>query len=132
MAKMIAYPVMILSAAGVVLCLSFYVLGLTRIYSLPAKGLPILFGGLFAVWLPTVILSNRLTQDFKNKDFLESSSARLSGVDESCIVGCDWLCVRRFLSPSTLTEEPRRCTSNVCTLPDTVLCGFVLCDVLAH
>ena len=73
MAKMIAYPVMILSAAGMVLCLSFYVLGLTRIYSLPAKGLPILFGGLFAVWLPTVILSNRLTQDFKNKDFWKAA-----------------------------------------------------------
>jgi len=73
MAKMIAYPVMILSAAGVVLCLSFYVLGLTRIYSLPEKGLPILFGGLFAVWLPTVILSNRLTQDFKNKDFWKAA-----------------------------------------------------------
>ena len=107
MAKVIAYPVMILSAAGVLLCLSFYLLGLTRIYSLPAKGLPILFGGLFAVWLPTVILSSRLTQDFKTERFLESSSARLSCVDESCIVGCDWLCVRHFLPPSTLQAEPR-------------------------
>jgi hypothetical protein len=73
MAKMIAYPVMILSAAGVVLCISFYLLGLTRIYSLPAKGLPILFGGLFAVWLPTVILSNRLTKDFKQRDFWKAA-----------------------------------------------------------
>jgi len=73
MAKMIAYPVMILSAAGALLCLSLYLLGLARIYSLPAKGLPILFGGLFAVWLPTVILSNRLTQDFKQKDFWKAA-----------------------------------------------------------
>ncbi|MFI5059780.1 MAG: hypothetical protein ACHQLQ_16565 [Candidatus Acidiferrales bacterium] len=73
MAKMIAYPVMILSAVGVLLCLSFYIIGVTGIYPLPARETPILFGGLFAVWIPTVILSNRLTQDFKQKDFWKAA-----------------------------------------------------------
>jgi uncharacterized membrane protein len=73
MAKMIAYPVMILSAVGILLCLSCYIIGVTGIYPPPAGVTPILFGGLFAVWIPTVILSNRLTQDFKQKDFWKAA-----------------------------------------------------------
>ncbi len=73
MAKMIAYPVMILAGVGVLLCLSFYLLGVTGIYLLPARGVPIVFGGIFVVWLPTVILMNRLTQDFKQKDIWKAA-----------------------------------------------------------
>ena len=73
MVKMIAYPVMVLSGIGVLLCLSFYLLGLTGIYPLPTRETPVLFGGLFVVWIPTVILANRLTQDFKQKDFWKAA-----------------------------------------------------------
>ena len=71
--KMAASPVMVLSAVGVLLCLSFYIIGVTGAYPLPARETPILFGGLFAVWIPIVILSNRLTQDFKQKDFWKAA-----------------------------------------------------------
>jgi hypothetical protein len=73
MVKVIAYPVMVLSAVGVLLCLSFYFLGLTGIYPLPEKETPILFVGIFVVWFPTVILMNRLTQDFKQKDLWKAA-----------------------------------------------------------
>jgi len=73
MVKVIAYPVMVLSGVGILLCLSFYLLGLTGIYPLPAKETPILFGGLFVVWFPTVVLMNRLTQDFKQKDLWKAA-----------------------------------------------------------
>ena len=73
MAKMIAYPVMVLSGVGVLLCLTFYLLGLTGIHPLPARDMPVLFGGLFVVWFPTVILMNRLTKDFKQKDLWKAA-----------------------------------------------------------
>ena len=55
MAKMLAYPVMVLSGVGILLCLSFYLLGVTGIYTFPASNMTVLFGGLFIVWFPTVI-----------------------------------------------------------------------------
>lgn len=73
MAKMIAYPVMILSGIGVLLCLSFYLLGVTGIYLFPPEKMMVLFGGLFVVWFPTVILMNRLTRDFKQKDLWKAA-----------------------------------------------------------
>jgi hypothetical protein len=73
MAKMIAYPVMILSAVGVLLCLSFYIIGITGTHSLPFKITSILFIGIFVVWVPAVILMNRLTQDFKQKDLWKAA-----------------------------------------------------------
>ena len=71
--KIIAYPVMMLSAVGVFLCLSFCFLGLAGIYLFPTKEMPVLFVGIFVVWLPTVILMNRLTKDFKQKDLWKAA-----------------------------------------------------------
>jgi hypothetical protein len=68
MTKIIAYPVMLLAGAGIVLCLAFYLLGVTRLYLLPSNREPVLFIGIFVVWFPTVILMNQLTKDFKQKD----------------------------------------------------------------
>jgi hypothetical protein len=73
MVKMIAYPVMVLSAVGVVLCLAFYLRGLTGIRLLATKETSFLFEGLFVVWIPTVLLANRLTKDFKQKDFWKAA-----------------------------------------------------------
>jgi hypothetical protein len=73
MVKMIAYPIMVLSGTGVLLCLSLFLLGLTGIYQLPGGDMPVLFGGLFVVWFPTVILMNRLTKDFKQKDIWKAA-----------------------------------------------------------
>jgi hypothetical protein len=73
MVKMIAYPVMVLSGVGVLLCLSFYILGLTGTSPLPAGDMQVLFVGVFVVWFPTVILTDRLTKDFKQKDLWKAA-----------------------------------------------------------
>ncbi len=73
MAKIVAYPVMVLSAVGVLLCLCLFLLALLGVQPLPSKTVPILFGGLFLVWFPTVILMNRLTKDFKQKDLWKAA-----------------------------------------------------------
>ena len=68
MAKVVAYPVMLLSAVGIFLCLTLYLLGASGMYEFPMNKVSILFFGLFVVWVPTVLLMNRLTADFKQKD----------------------------------------------------------------
>jgi hypothetical protein len=64
----LAWIVMVLSGIGVSLCLSLYLLGVTGVFTLPPEDTNVLFAGVFLVWLPTVILMNRLTRDFKQKD----------------------------------------------------------------
>lgn len=73
MAKIVAYPVLVLSAIGVSLCFGFCLLGVTGIYPLPSRTESILFGGIFVVWVPTVILMNKLTEDFKQKDLWKAA-----------------------------------------------------------
>jgi len=69
--KIIAYPVMMLSGVGILLCLSFSLLALTGRH--PSLVTPVMFGGIFVVWVPTIILSNWLTRDFKQKDFWKAA-----------------------------------------------------------
>jgi len=66
--RAIAYPVMVLSALGVVVSTSLFVLSLVGAYHAFKGGPPLIFLGIFVVWVPTVILMNRLTRDFKQKD----------------------------------------------------------------
>jgi hypothetical protein len=73
MRKAIAYPVMMLSGAGVLLCLFSYLRWLTGTYHPLKSGPPILFIGIFVVWLPTVLLMNTLTRDFKQKDLWKAA-----------------------------------------------------------
>ena len=69
MRKVVAYPVMLASAAGMLLCVFSYLGWLTGSYRFPRPEPPLLFIGIFVVWLPTVLLLNTLTRDFKQKDF---------------------------------------------------------------
>jgi|SRR5208337_2813030 len=73
MIKVIAYAVMVLSGIGVLLCLSLYIIGVTGTYPVPFKQPSFLFFGIFVVMFPTVILMNRLTQDFKQKDLWKAA-----------------------------------------------------------
>lgn len=68
MARALVYSVMSLSAAGAVLCIVGSLLGATRIYFLPLRAQAVLLVGIFLIWLPTMILMNRLTRDLKRKD----------------------------------------------------------------
>jgi hypothetical protein len=72
MIRILVYVVLLLSAAGIFLCVSLFLLGVTGIYLLP-EGKPFLFFGVFVVWLPTVLLMNRLTRDFKQKDLWKAA-----------------------------------------------------------
>jgi len=71
--KFIAYPVMVLAALGVILCLGFFLTGVMNINPLPANKQVILFAGIFVVWIPTIILMNQLTKDFKQKDIWKAA-----------------------------------------------------------
>jgi hypothetical protein len=73
MRKVIAYPVMLLSGAGVLLCLFSYLGWLTGSYRPLRSRAPIMFIGIFVVWLPTVLLMNTLTRDFKQKDLWKAA-----------------------------------------------------------
>jgi hypothetical protein len=76
MMKAIAYPVMMIAGIGLVACFCLY------IGSLAAPGLvprlapvaaTVLFPGIFVVWLPTVLLMNRFTRDFKQRDLWKAA-----------------------------------------------------------
>jgi len=59
---------MMLAGAGVALCLSFYLLGVSGVFNVPGRYAMFLFVGIFPIWLPTVLLMGRLTSEFKQKD----------------------------------------------------------------
>jgi hypothetical protein len=73
MAKIVAYPVMVLAALGMLLCLGSYLLEFAGLYSPPQNRPPILIFGLFVVWFPTVLLMNHLTANFKQKDMWKAA-----------------------------------------------------------
>jgi hypothetical protein len=68
MLKALAFSVMALGLLGMVLCLGSYIFELAGIYAPPTNRPSLLFFGIFVVWVPTIVLMNKLTQDFKQKD----------------------------------------------------------------
>lgn len=68
MARIVSYSIMLLSAAGAVLCVVGYLLGATRVYVLPAGVQAILLIAVFPLFVPALIVMKRLTRDFKQKD----------------------------------------------------------------
>lgn len=105
MAKVIAYPVMTLAALGIILCLTFSLLGATGLYHLPSNKETLLFVGIFVVWAPTVILMNQLTKDFKQKDLW---NAALRGCPPWMKTGM-WVllgCVCLFFLSNVLVHKP--------------------------
>lgn len=66
--RIVAYPIMLVSAVGV---LASFMLQAASYYAGPGfekRVIPVLFPGIFLVWLPTVLFMNRLARDFKQKD----------------------------------------------------------------
>jgi hypothetical protein len=72
MTKILAYVVLVLSAVGIFLCVICFLLGVTGVYQLPENE-PFLFFGVFVVWIPTILLMNRLTRDFKQRDLWKAA-----------------------------------------------------------
>jgi hypothetical protein len=73
MRRLIAYPAMVLSAWGIATCVILYALSLGGNSALPKRAAAVVFPGLFVVWLPTVLLMNGLTRDFKQKDLWKAA-----------------------------------------------------------
>jgi hypothetical protein len=73
MAKVITYPTMVLSAVGLLASVTLHVATLLAGRELPGQVIPVLFPGIFVVWLPTVLVMNRLTRDFKQKDIWKAA-----------------------------------------------------------
>lgn len=71
--KLIAYPVMILSACGVLMCVLLYSWSLGANNQIIKMAPAIIFPAMFLVWLPTVLLMNRLTREFKQKDLWKAA-----------------------------------------------------------
>jgi hypothetical protein len=68
MAK-IAYPLLLLAGFGFTVVLAIHVATLFGATYLFTHSLRFVGPGLFVVWLPTVLISSRLTRDTKQKDF---------------------------------------------------------------
>ena len=64
---------MMLSGAGVVFCLAFYLLAVSGIFAVPGKDAMLLFIGIFPIWLPTILFMGRLTSEFKQKDLWKAA-----------------------------------------------------------
>jgi hypothetical protein len=67
------YPFLILASAGFVAVLSVHVAALAGSTMPFARFLKFLFPGIFVVWLPTILVMNRLTRDFKQKDIWKAA-----------------------------------------------------------
>jgi hypothetical protein len=66
--RAIAYPVMVLAAVGVLACFYLHFASFQSGPELEKRAISVLFPGIFVVWLPTVILMNRMTRDVKQRD----------------------------------------------------------------
>jgi hypothetical protein len=67
--KIVLFPFMVLAAVGFVLSLIVHVTALFGIPSPLGEFSWLLHMGIFVVWLPTVIVSNRRVKDSRQKDF---------------------------------------------------------------
>ena len=65
--RVVAYAVMLLAAIGLLASFFLYVANFV-VPGLGPLASKFLFPGIFVVWLPTVLLMNRLTRDFKQRD----------------------------------------------------------------
>jgi hypothetical protein len=71
--RVIAYPVMILAAVGLLASFLLYASSYAAGPELGKVAVRFLFPGIFVVWLPTVLLMNRLTRDFKQSDLWKAA-----------------------------------------------------------
>jgi hypothetical protein len=67
--KIILPPFMYLAALGLVLSVIVHVLSLFGISSPFGETSWVLHTGIFVVWLPTILVANRMVRDFRQKDF---------------------------------------------------------------
>ena len=60
MTKLVAYPVMLVSALGVLACFILHIISFSSAPEFGKRAIPFLFPAIFVVWLPTILIMNRL------------------------------------------------------------------------
>jgi hypothetical protein len=73
MRKFFAYPVMVLSACGILCCLLLAGMIVRGNHAIEKVAPALLFPGIFVVWFPTILVMNGLTRDFKQRDLWEAA-----------------------------------------------------------
>jgi len=71
--RIIAYPVMVLAALGVLASFCLTVASFGRAAAVETTAFRFLFPGIFIVWLPTILFTNLLTRDFKQRDLWKAA-----------------------------------------------------------
>jgi hypothetical protein len=66
MTKAVAYPILVVSALGAIICLVFQVVGFDDVL-LEKRAVFGLFGGVALVWLPTISLTKRLAPNLRKR-----------------------------------------------------------------
>jgi hypothetical protein len=73
MMRVIAYPVMMLAAVGILASCFLYIGSFATGPELGRVASRFLFPGIFVVWLPTVLLMNWLARGFKPRDLWKAA-----------------------------------------------------------
>jgi hypothetical protein len=71
--NILIYPFLLLALVGLVVVLSVHVAALAGSTALLSHVGKLIFPGIFVVWLPTIVVMNRLTRDFKQKDIWKAA-----------------------------------------------------------
>jgi hypothetical protein len=71
--KIVLTPFMILAGIGLILSIIVHLLALLGMPNPFGQAAMLLHIGIFVVWLPAVIVGNKLVKDFKRKDFWEAA-----------------------------------------------------------
>jgi len=73
MLKILLTPFVFLAATGFLATIILHLMGIFKVPFEHYDKVFYLAGGVFAVWLPTVLLTGKLTKDFKQKDFWKAA-----------------------------------------------------------
>jgi hypothetical protein len=118
MRRAIAYPVMAVSALGVIAC---FLLHIASFFGSPESGqrlFPKLFIGLFIVWLPTVLLMNGLTRDFKQRDLWKAALRGCPGwMQKTLWVIWGYVFFAAFILPFLRSSNPGASPSSFVIFP---------------
>ena len=71
--KVILIPFMYLAALGLALSVMVHMFSLLSVPSPLEETSWVLHIGIFVVWVPTILVANRLVKDFKQKDFWKAA-----------------------------------------------------------
>jgi hypothetical protein len=133
MRKFFAYPVMVLSACGILCCLLLAGMIVRGNHAIEKVAPTLLFPGIFVVWFPTILVMNGLTRDFKQMDLWKAALRGCPSWMRTILwitAGLIFFCRVRPALPSG--EKSRRISRKLRVLSNYFLCSLVLRNVLSN